>query len=173
MEFPNKDKILEEVEAISSKSITWASLAAVFRASRSYIHGDGVIARTYGAFGATLFAATGFFGLARVGEIVRETDDVYNYIVSGFVNGGLFGALAKNRNIVVTTLLGTGFGALYKIGGGWLYDTSKETWMDHRRFQLHNSQERKLVVTRPSFSPNRQEYDLKNVFDNKKEGKKE
>lgn len=113
--------------------------AAIY--SLSYGLGMGV--------GGTAFYC-GTYGL----KCWRKTDDVWNYALSGGINGAwIVTGLAGYKRGLLGAVLGAGAGALLKYGGDAAYDTTRTAWIQHRKFTLENSKEKILDVRKPAFHP--------------------
>jgi len=163
---------INQIKEISSKAISCSLLGGLVGCSRGYLNGESLLARTYIAFGTTLVFSSSFFGVAQLCNVTRGSDDIYNYALSGLINGCAFSALRK-KNLMFGSVVGTCIGGVYKAGGGWLFENSRSQWLEHRKYQLQNTHERKLVVTKPSFSPIRQEYDFSNFMKSSSSNKKD
>ena len=79
-----------------------------------------------------------------------------NYTLSGSITG--FWALAGLKRTLPAGLLGALVGAAVgtsvKVGGDWLYDTSREAWLSHRIHRLEFSRPRLLEKAhKPAFHP--------------------
>ena len=107
---------------------------------------------TYGlgmGVGGTAFYC-GTYGL----KCWRKTDDVWNYAISGGVNGAwIVTGLAGYKRGLLGAVLGAGAGALLKYGGDAVYDSTRTAWIAHRKFTLENSKEKILDIRKPAFHP--------------------
>jgi hypothetical protein len=104
-----------------------------------------------GGIGFGMFSCA-FFGTTYVLQKARTTDDVYNYAASGCFNSawvamGLYGP----RRGGVAALAGAVCGALYKVSGDYLFDVSKQAWINHRRHVILHSKPRVLDTMKPRF----------------------
>jgi len=124
-------------------------------ASIGYYVGDMMALYFYTyALGAG-FVSTAFYGTTYMLRVARQQDDVFNYAVSGGVNSAwMITGLAGLRKGVLGGLFGVAAGAAYKVGGDLFFDMSRTAWLQHRRFTLENSTERRLVINKPKFHPN-------------------
>ncbi|KAJ1401599.1 hypothetical protein B484DRAFT_236761 [Ochromonadaceae sp. CCMP2298] len=124
--------------------------ASIYGASVGYYLGDAMVLSFY-SYGLTfgLLGAT-FFGGNYVLRGLRKQDDVYNFSLSGSVSGGAVGALRGARRGAMGFVAGGLFGAAYKLSSDWVYATSRESWIQTRRFTLENSKPRILTRRGPA-----------------------
>ena len=75
-------------------------------------------------------------------------------MASGCVNGGIIATgMGGPRRGILGAVFGLGAGALLKIGGDQLYDTTRLAWIRHRKYTMEHSKERLLDVRKPQFHP--------------------
>ena len=88
-----------------------------------------------------------FFSTNYLMRYVRQKDDYINYSVAGCFTGTSFGYFFGRtpKIALIAGLVSTGVGALYKIGGDLLYDTSRRAWINHRRHIIKTSKYRVLT----------------------------
>jgi len=143
-------------EDLEDKVPTAVAVGAVAGVARGYYVGD--VAALYGysaAFGLGM-ASTAFYGTAYLLRYARQREDLSNYTLSGSITG--FWALAGLKRTLPAGLLGALVGAAVgtsvKVGGDWLYDTSREAWLSHRIHRLEFSRPRLLEKAhKPAFHP--------------------
>lgn len=98
--------------------------------------------------------STAFYGGTYLLRCVRKSDDVYNYMASGCVNGGIVAlGLGGPKRGIVGAVAGLAAGALLKVGSDNVYDMTRLAWIRHRKYTMENSKERLLDVRKPQFHP--------------------
>jgi hypothetical protein len=141
-------------EYMINKIPSAAMVGSVTGASVGYYIGDmaALYSVTYGlglGLGSTAFYC-GVYGL----RCVRKADDMYNYAISGCVNGAwIVTGLAGYKRGILGAALGAAAGALVKVGGDAAYSTSRTAWIAHRKFTMDNSKEKILDIRKPAFHP--------------------
>lgn len=123
-------------------------------ASVGYYIGEmaGLYSITYG-FGLGM-TSTAFYGGTYALKCARKKDDVYNYMISGSLNGGIIMlGLGGYKRGLLGAVLGTAAGALLKVGSDQAYDMTRLAWVRHRKYTIENSKERLLDVRKPQFHP--------------------
>jgi hypothetical protein len=126
---------------LSNKLRTATVCGLLTGAARGYYVGE--LALTY-AFTHGLgfgLASTSFFIGTYILKNVRKTDDVANYSVMGFIQGG---GLATALHGVRKGLMGGGIGAVIgislKFAMDGLYENSRILWLQHRKRETENPQ---------------------------------
>jgi len=131
------------------------SMGGVIGLARGYYVGD--LAAFYGyttALGMGM-GCTAFYGTAYLLRHARQKDDIQNFVLSGGITG-LWVAAGVTRSLprgVVGAVVGAAVGTGIKMGGDWLYDSSREAWVAHRVHRLEHSKPRVLETRKPMFHP--------------------
>ena len=123
--------------------------------TRGYYVGELAAMYGYsGAFGLGM-CSTAFYGTAYLLRHARQRDDMTNFALSGSING-LWVVAGVTRSLprgLVGAAVGAAVGAGVKVGGDWIYETSREAWLSHRAHRLEFSRPRLLESRKPMFSP--------------------
>ena len=141
-------------EYLSQRIPTALLVGSISGASVGYYTGQPAALHsvTYG-LGLGL-GSTAFYGGIYLLRCARDSDDVYNYMASGCVNGGIIATgLGGPKRGILGAVLGLGAGALLKVGSDQIYATTRLAWIRHRKYTLENSKERLLDVRKPQFHP--------------------
>lgn len=153
--------LAEGATYVSSRALPWTIVSGLYGTTTAYLQGVGMALPFYTFGGTAMVATTGFFAGAYASKYIRERDDVYNFAISGAVNGAvsvsIFSGVKKGG---IAGLVGASLGAMYGVSSVWLYYHAKQAWIDYRLEQMQTSKERKLIVGRPSFPKSREEYHL-------------
>eukprot|EP00602_Paraphysomonas_sp_CaronLab_P000843 CAMPEP_0185029996 /NCGR_PEP_ID=MMETSP1103-20130426/16710_1 /TAXON_ID=36769 /ORGANISM="Paraphysomonas bandaiensis, Strain Caron Lab Isolate" /LENGTH=149 /DNA_ID=CAMNT_0027564955 /DNA_START=167 /DNA_END=616 /DNA_ORIENTATION=+ len=82
-------------------------------------------------------------------RLIRQTDDIWNYALSGagtcistfayFEMSGFFPRMVMSRRLSVATI-GIMCGLFYKFGEDFVFDKSRSFWLQRRQFLKHVSQ---------------------------------
>ena len=109
-------------------------------------YSDLPMLRTSNTFGYAGFGLSlGFFSTQYALKEVRKKDDVANYIAAGYVTTATLPLLNYGlRAGLLGGMSGAAFGALYKYGGDYLYETGREVWLEDRRYRYHNTRQKRL-----------------------------
>lgn len=107
-----------------------------------------------GAFGVGM-ASTAFYGTNFLLRYARQQDDVYNYAASGCLNGFwiVAGLSRSGPRGLAGAACGSLAGAGVKLGGDWLFATSRSAWLNHRVHSTAFGRPRMLEARKPMFHP--------------------
>lgn len=133
--------------------LTTSSIAAgVFGASTHYYTGGSAFLGlySYGFVGGLGSAA--FFGGNYLLRYARKKDDIYNYAGSGALTGAMFGGF-KLRSGIIGGIVGSLGGIIYRVASTSLYEYTRESWIDHRRFRIETSEYRVLEMRPARIDP--------------------
>lgn len=153
------------VEYVYPRSLAITTICAMYGVTTKYIQGGATVI-PLSFYSYTLAGALGsisFFGTASLIRSLRGKEEVD--IPSYAVSGGLHGAALTTfyfgwKRGIIGAFLGTGFGAALLAGSQLLYQESRSQWLEHRRYLIYDSVEKKVSNHRPTFSGQRMKIDV-------------
>lgn len=129
------------------------AVCSVIGASIGYYLGDKTSLMFY-SYGMRSAVASSSFFLANYSlQVIRDKDDVYNNLIAGVTTGSLLSFSRKMSvgNTLMKFTTGAVGGGIYYYLGNYLYDTSRNAWISHRRHTLENSKVKKIQRVKPTF----------------------
>jgi hypothetical protein len=129
--------ILGAQQYMSVKVPAATALGGLTGLTTAYYMGDAIVLTT-GIFGvATGMTATAFLIGTYSLQSYRQKNDVLNFAISGFFNGGLIITALRGKKMgAVGAVVGGALGALVKAGGDELYSMSRDAWVASRKFTI-------------------------------------
>jgi hypothetical protein len=124
---------------IATRLFVASSVSSIIGASVGYYQNAGIFLYFYTYGIAAGAVALPFFTSQYLLKFARKQDDVYNYIVSGSLTGGLLGSLRGRRGMVIGSVGAAMIGGGYKMVGDLLYQYSRNLWLENRIRSIHNS----------------------------------
>jgi hypothetical protein len=142
--FENKITIKDMMITAAGYSIVGGNVGA----SVAYYSGQKVLIGSGMYFMGTAVASLLYLSSGIIVKTTRKKDDFLNDTIAGSVAGAI---LSRGHNISRFTLFvvaGGTLGALNYIGGKWLYNFSRQTWLTSRRTMVENK--RLFEATNPT-----------------------
>eukprot|EP01041_Mallomonas_annulata_P006487 gene6487-13092_t len=126
----------------------------IYGCSLGYFLGDmtSLYGLTHG-FGFGFLCWT-FYSTAYALQVARQENDLYNYAVSGALNGGCIASAIQNvKRVPIAIAGGAAVGVLLHYSTNLAYSGAQKTWIAYRRNQIMYSRPRTLLIRKPQFPP--------------------
>jgi membrane protein YqaA with SNARE-associated domain len=143
-----KFDVVDSLKYVAKRVVTVSSISSVFGTCVGYYIGgkEALYFYTYG-IAASGISITYFSG-AYLSKIVRQKEDPYNFAISGAANGAFYYSFGGIRRCLIGTLIGSLIGFSYGNLSTYFYTTSRQAWLNQRRYTIQNSKPRALMTSR-------------------------
>lgn len=140
-----------DLKSAMIRSGLWSVASGIGGVTTAYIEGKTLFFPMYFFTGVGFCYGSAFFGSSLAFKHFRQNrDDAYNNICGGAVSFTVIGtALRGVKKGLKSGLLGAGLGAAYYYGSNWLYQNTRDNWLEFRRYQLHTQEPK--VFGRPAY----------------------
>jgi hypothetical protein len=146
------------LQYVMPRALTTSMVVTSTALSSIYIRGDRLILPFY-LYSSTSFLLGGLYfgGVYTMKNIIRENstdDDPINYIVpASVISASYVGIQSGIKKGVIAGLAGGILGGCYCYGSNWLYQKSRNFYVNYRKDFVENSRERKLIVMGTRWGP--------------------
>lgn len=140
-----------EIQRVLSYSTFWSIASGIGGVTTAYIEGQTLFFPMYFFSGLGFCYSSALFGSSLAIKHFRNNqEDVYNYVGGGALGFSAVGTLLHGiRRGAKSAVVGAGLGAAFFYGGNWLYDKTRENYLEFRRHIVHRTD--KKIFSKPLY----------------------
>lgn len=155
--FPTKvdtQLYVDDIKQSAWKALYFAGFGGMYGLSSAYIQNQGLALKFYTLSGLTFATSLSYFGVLNALKRYRQTDDLINPAASGAITGFIFSSLLKGvKSGLISAIPYALLGTAYELSSNWVYETSREAWIDRRRTMINSVVEREVKLVPTKFPP--------------------